>query len=117
MWKPHHPLREQAALDEALAAVKRTGALEFRVVPHALPRGLGDAVLEADAPTARVQFVAEIKTARAFATIGMVQERLIYLAPASTRCWSHRTLRGRWRSAVAISAPATFTVICFPSDR
>jgi len=78
---PHHPLRGQTTLDEALDAVKRTAALELRVVPHALHRGLGDAVLEADAPTARVQFVAEIKTARHFATIGMVKERLAHLAP------------------------------------
>ena len=77
----HHPLREQTVLDEALDSVKRTAALELRVVPHALPRGLGDAVLEADGPTARVRFVAEIKTARHFATIGMVKERLIHLAP------------------------------------
>jgi len=31
-----------------------------------------------DAPTTRVQFVAAIKTARYFATIGMVKEQLVF---------------------------------------
>jgi hypothetical protein len=78
---PYHPLREQTILDEAVDAVKRTAALELRVVPHALPRDRGDALLEANAPTGQVQFVAEIKTARHFATIGMIKERLIHLTP------------------------------------
>jgi hypothetical protein len=77
---PHQPLREQAILNDALDAVKRMAGLDMRVAPNALPRGFADALLEADAPTARVQFGAEIKTARHLATVGMVKEQLAHLA-------------------------------------
>ena len=73
------PVREQPILDEALEAVRRIAGLDLRIVPQAPP--LGDAVLEVDTPIGRAQFVAEIKTARNFATIGMVAERLAHLAP------------------------------------
>jgi hypothetical protein len=76
---PHDPLREQAVLNQALEAVRRTAGVDLRIVPHAPP--FGDALLEVDAPTTRVQFVAEIKTARYFATIGMVKERLAHRPP------------------------------------
>ena len=76
---PHDPLREQPVLNEALEAVRLTAGVDLRIVPHAAP--FGDALLEVDAPTTRVQFVAAIKTARYFATIGMVKERLAHLAP------------------------------------
>ncbi len=72
-------LHEQVILNEALEALRRTAGVELRIDPHAPP--FGDALLEADAPTARAQFVAEVKTARNFATIGMVKERLAHLAP------------------------------------
>jgi hypothetical protein len=65
---PHDPLREQAVLNDALEAVRRTAGMDLRIVPHAPP--FRDALLEVDAPTTRAQFVAAIKTARNFATIG-----------------------------------------------
>lgn len=74
----HDQLRKQAILDESLKAVRRATGAELRTVPHAPP--VGDALLEVDAPTARTQFVAEIRTARNFATIGMVKERLAHLS-------------------------------------
>jgi len=74
----HDPLREQAVLNEAIEAVRRTAGVDLRIAPHAPP--LGDALLEVDIPTG-VQFVAEIKAARYFATIGMVKERLAHRAP------------------------------------
>lgn len=77
----HDPLREQALLNEALEAVRRTTGAELRILPQAPP--FGDALLELEAPTARAQFEAEIKTARNFATIGMVAERLAHLAPGA----------------------------------
>jgi hypothetical protein len=75
----HHPLREQTVLNEAIEAVKRTTGMELHIVPHAPPDG--DALLEVHGRPAGVQFVAEIKTARYFATIAMVKERLAHLAP------------------------------------
>jgi hypothetical protein len=93
----HQTLREQAILNEALDAIKRTAGVEFRVVPQAPI--FADAVLEVDAPTARTQFVTEIKTARNFATIGMVAEQLAHrprgvypllVAPYITRALAER---------------------------
>lgn len=75
----HDLLGEQAVLNEALEAVRRTAGVELRIDPHAPP--YGDALLEADTPIARAQFVAEIKTTRNFTTIGIVKERLAHLAP------------------------------------
>ena len=76
---PDDPIREQTVLNESLEAVRRTAGVDLRIVPYAPP--FGDALLEANAPTTRAQFVAAIKTARNFATIGMVKERLAHLAP------------------------------------
>jgi hypothetical protein len=76
--EPHDTLRKQAILDESLEAVRQTAGAELRIVPLAPP--FGDALLEVDTPNAQAQFVAEIKTARNFATLGMVKERLGHLA-------------------------------------
>ncbi len=77
---PRDPIREQAVLNEALEAVRRTAGVELRIAAYAPP--LGDALLGVDTPTTHAQFVAEIKTARYFATLGMVKERLAHLTPA-----------------------------------
>lgn len=78
MAHPNHH-RERAILNDALEAVKRTADLDLKILPH-LPLA-GDALLELDGPTAHAQFVAEIKVARNFATLGMVAERLAALPP------------------------------------
>jgi hypothetical protein len=75
----HNPKGGQVILEEALDAVKRTAGLEFRIAPDAPP--FADAFLNLDATTARAQFLVQIKTARNFATIGMVAERLAHLDP------------------------------------
>jgi hypothetical protein len=78
---PHLTIGERTILDDALGAVKRTTALELHVVPRELPQKLGDVVLEVDGPVARFQFAAEIKTARHFATLALVKERMVHLPP------------------------------------
>lgn len=73
---PYRPLQEQAILNEAIEAVKRTAGLELRTIPQVQTQPYVDAQLEAETPIGRVQFAVEIKTARNFATIGIVKDRL-----------------------------------------
>jgi hypothetical protein len=78
---PQLPLREQAIINEALNAIKGTAGLGLHLVPHAPPQAYADALLEGETPLARVQFLAEIKAARHFATLRMVKERHNHLPP------------------------------------
>jgi hypothetical protein len=76
-----HSLREQVVLDEALDAAKRTTSLELRIARQKPRTAFGDVILEAQAPKTRVRFIAEIRSVRHFATIGMLKGRLVPLAP------------------------------------
>jgi hypothetical protein len=72
--------RDHAILAEAIDGVRRTTGIELRIIPGELPQ-VGDALLEAKEPPAPTKFVAQIKNARDFATIGMTAERLAHLPP------------------------------------
>lgn len=71
--------REQATLNEALDAVRRTADLDFTVLRYQPPEG--DALVELATPTAHVRLLVNVKVARNFATLGTVATRFAQMPP------------------------------------
>jgi hypothetical protein len=75
----HHTQREQAVLEEALEALRQTTRIEAQIIKYGDPHRPGDALIEIKAATKKYKFLAEIKTVRHFATIGLVKQQLAHL--------------------------------------
>ncbi|MEI9978955.1 MAG: type IV toxin-antitoxin system AbiEi family antitoxin [Edaphobacter sp.] len=74
-----HTDREETILGEAFAALHRTVGLEAQIIERCDPHVAGDAMIEVKTATKKYQFLAEVKTVRHFATIGLVKEQLEHL--------------------------------------
>jgi hypothetical protein len=74
----HHTHREETVLEEALAALRRTTGIEAEIIRRGDPDAAGDALIEVKTAGKKYKFLAEIKTVRHFATIGVVKEQLAH---------------------------------------
>jgi hypothetical protein len=74
-----HTEREEAVLEEALAAFRQNTGVDAQIIKRCDPHMAGDALIEVKTTTKKYKFLAEIKTARHFATIGLVKEQLANL--------------------------------------
>jgi hypothetical protein len=77
--KKHHTHREETVLEEAFAALRRTTSIEAQIIKRCDPPAAGDALIEIKTTTKKYKFLAEVKTVRHFATIGLVKEQLAHL--------------------------------------
>jgi hypothetical protein len=73
-----HTHREEAVLEEALAALDRTTGVEAKIARRCDPHAARGALVEIRTRGKRYKFLAEIKTVRHFATIGLVKEQLAH---------------------------------------
>ena len=71
-----HTQREEAVLEEALAALRQNTGVETQIIKRCDPNMAGDALIEIKTTTKKYKFLAEVKTVRHFATIGLVREQL-----------------------------------------
>ena len=94
-----HIQREEAILEEALAALRQNTGVEAQITKRCDPHTVGDALIEVEAAANKYKFLAEIKTVRHFATIGLVKEELapldrdvypLLVAPYITRALAER---------------------------
>lgn len=74
-----HIQREEAILEEALAALRQNTGVYAQIIQRCDPHTVGDALIEVKTTTKKHKFLAEIKTVRHFATIGLVKEELAHL--------------------------------------
>jgi hypothetical protein len=74
-----HTHREETVLEEAFAALRRTTGIEAQIIKSSDPPAAGDALIEIKTTTKKYKFLAEVKTVRHFATIGLVKEQLAHL--------------------------------------
>lgn len=74
----HHTHREETILEEALAALRRTTGVEAQIIRGGEPHAAGDALIEVKTAGKKYKFLAEVKTVRHFATIGLVKEHLAH---------------------------------------
>ena len=75
----HHTDRDETILEEAFAALHRTVGLEAQIIKRCDPHVTGDALIEIKTTAKKYRFLAEVKTVRHFATIGLVKEQLKHL--------------------------------------
>lgn len=75
----HDPHREETVLEEAFAALRRTAGIEAQIIKRCDPHAAGDALIEVETAAKKYKFLAEVKTVRHFATIGLVKEQLTQL--------------------------------------
>ncbi len=74
-----HTQREEALLEDALAALRQNTGVDAQILKRCDPQMAGDALIEVKTTTKKYKFLAEIKTVRHFATIGLVKEQLAHL--------------------------------------
>lgn len=94
-----HIHREETVLDEALEVLRQNTGVEAQIIQRRAPHTVGDALIEVKAAANKYKFLAEVKTVRHFATIGVVKEELapldrdvypLLVAPYITRALAER---------------------------
>jgi hypothetical protein len=69
-------IRDKTVLADALAALRQKTGLEAEIIQPNGPHGLADALIEIKGANKKYKFLAEVKTARYFATVGWVKDQL-----------------------------------------